>query len=121
MLTGSIVPCEGIRRRWLEDLVLPALTGRYRQSLELPCRRRPPPGVGRCGAATPPFYAPCRQRPARTGPPHRLSLLAGWMGEVGVQAAHRTCDTPVPPRRSFWRGVWGGDATGRAGAMSGRG
>ena len=77
--------CEGVRRRGLVGLVRPALTGRHRQSLELPCRRQRPRwcALRRRRAA---FYAPCRSAPARTGPPHRHSLLAGLVGEVVSRA-----------------------------------
>src|SRR3954453_705053 len=79
MLTGSIVPCGGIRRRSLEGLLVPALTGRYRQSLGLPCRRRPPRWLG---AAAPPRHLlrslPAAPRPHRPATP--TLVLAGWLG-----------------------------------------
>ena len=73
-LSGSGV---GGSRVWSRS----ALTGRYRQSLG--CRVGDgAAGVAHPGAATPPFYAPCRQRPARTGPSTPTLVLAGWVGEV---------------------------------------
>src|SRR4051794_17158013 len=79
MLTGSIVPCWRIRRRWLEGLVEPALSGRYRQSLELPCRRRPPPGLG---ATAPP------RRLLRSLPAARAAHGASGDQERALREAH---------------------------------
>ena len=77
--------CEGVRRRGLVGLVRPALTGRHRQSLELPCRRQRPRwcALRRRRAA---FYAPCRALPPAPALPHRHSLLAGLVGEVVSRA-----------------------------------
>ena len=77
--------CEGVRRRGLVGLVRPALTGRHRQSLELPCRRQRPRwcALRRRRAA---FYAPCRSAPPAPALPHRHSLLAGLVGEVVSRA-----------------------------------
>ena len=118
--TGGFAGCsrtEGVRRRWLEGLVRPALTGRYRQSLS--CR------VGDgvcCGCALrrrhAAFYAPCRQHPARTGPPTPTLVLAGWVGEVmpGVRSDLGHAGGPAPGvlargvgRGRYWSGgcdVW---------------
>ena len=115
---GSRRTWEGVRRRGLEGLVCSALTGRYRQSLGDAVSAAAAAGVGHSRRRHATFYAPCRQRPARTGPRHTDSRCsqAGW--GRWCRAADLTWDMPVAPRRECWRGVWGGVATGRAGAVA---
>ena len=68
-----------VRRRGLEGLVCPALTGRYRQSLGDAVSAAAAAVVGHCGAATPPFTLPAGSAPpapARATP----TLVARWLG-----------------------------------------
>jgi len=95
MLTarGGDARVKVIRRRCLEDVVRPALTGRYRQSLGSPCRR---PCLRWFRSAAPPRRLlrslPAAPRPHR--PRHTDSRARRLGAGRRCWAAHPTWNTP---------------------------